>query len=110
MAATRLAVGQERGTRWAFVWALDWPGWCRAGKTPELAVEAFVAAAPRYAVVAQQARLELGDVTPDALEVIDTVEGGGATDFGVPAVITASDRRPVTAAEAVRLAGLVGAA
>ncbi len=45
----RLEVGQETGVKRTFVWAIDWPGWARAGRDPGLALEALVASAPRYA-------------------------------------------------------------
>jgi hypothetical protein len=93
-----------------FVWAVDWPGWCRSGKTPELARAALLAAAPRYAIVARAAGLRFPSVADDDLRVVDTVEGGGGTAFGVPSSIVAHDRLPTTAAEADRLAGLVAAA
>ena len=48
-----LEIGEEVGAKRAFVWAVDWPGWCRAGKDAGLAREALVAYAPRYDVVVQ---------------------------------------------------------
>lgn len=36
--AVHLEVGRKR----VFAWALDWPGWCRPGRTEELALEALV--------------------------------------------------------------------
>jgi hypothetical protein len=106
-ATERLEIGIERGTKKAFAWALDWPGWCRSGKDPELAQAALLAAAPRYAVVADAAGLAF-PATVD-LEVVETVTGDGGTDFGVPSRITDLDRRPVSAAEAERLARIVEA-
>jgi hypothetical protein len=60
--------------------------------------------------VAEDAGLRLPTVTIDQLEVVESLEGGGATEFGVPTGIATDDRRPVTAREAKRLAGLVRAA
>jgi len=45
-----------------------------------------------------------------SIRVVDSVQGGGGTDFGVPSAITALDRRRTTAGDAARLAGLVEAA
>jgi hypothetical protein len=106
-ATERLEIGLELGTKKAFAWALDWPGWCRSGKDPDLAQAALLTAAPRYAVVAEAAGL----VLPARIEVaiVETVTGDGGTDFGVPSRITDLDRRPVSAAEAERLAALVEA-
>ncbi len=110
MARDRIDIGEEVGAKKAFVWAIDWPGWCRAGKTVELAREALVAYAPRYRAVTKVARLTLPTADEDALRAVDTVDGGGGTDFGVPSEITKADRRRVTGAEAERLASLVEAA
>jgi hypothetical protein len=106
----RIAIGEEVGAKKAFVWAIDWPGWCRSGKTPEAAREALIAYAPRYAKVVKAAGLDMPVVEDNVLDIVDTVEGGSGTDFGVPSAITDSDRRRVTKAEAERLAALVEAA
>ena len=45
----------ELGRRRVFAGALDWPGWCRSGKTEELALAELAACARRYAPVARQA-------------------------------------------------------
>jgi hypothetical protein len=110
MASKPLAIGEEVVRRKAFAWAIDWPGWCRAGKDPALAREALLAYRPRYAVVAEAAGLALPDVGSTAPDVVESVEGGTGTEFGVPSVIADLDRRPVTAADATRIAGLVEAA
>ena len=105
-----LEIAQEVGRTRTFVWVLDWPGWCRGGKTPELARAALVAAAPRYAVVATAAGLVLPDAPESALELVESVDGGSGTEFGVPSAVTALDRRPTNAAGSDRLAALVAAA
>ena len=108
MTTERVAIGLEQGTKKAFAWALDWPGWCRSGKDADLAQAALLAAAPRYAAVAEAAGLALP--TTIEFDVVETVGGDGGTDFGVPSAITDLDRRPVSAAEAERLASVVEAA
>ena len=110
MAPTRIGIAEEAGAKKAFAWAIDWPGWARSGKTPELARAALVAYAPRYAVVVRVAALQLPDIDDSAFDILDSVAGGSGTDFGVPSVITDADRRPSTAAEAERLASIVKAA
>jgi hypothetical protein len=102
-----IAVTIETGPKKSFARAIDWPGWSRAGKTPELALEALEASAPRYAVVAENAGEPF---EPGAYEVIEEVPGGGGTDFGVPSVITELDARPTDLADANRLVRLVEAA
>jgi hypothetical protein len=107
-------IGQETGARKTFVWVIDWPGWCRSGKTDDDARAALLDATPRYEVVARLAGLPIPSLDPaDPLASFRTVEavgGGGGTDFGVPSSITDDDRRPVSPAEATRLGALVAAA
>ncbi|MFL5677313.1 MAG: hypothetical protein ACJ77X_06725 [Chloroflexota bacterium] len=103
----KVAVVVESGAKKSFARAVDWPGWARAGKTPELALQALQASAGRYAVVAEKAGEPFD---PNAYEIVDEVSGGGGTDFGVPSVVTDLDRRPTDRAEADRLVRLVDAA
>ena len=106
----RLDIGEEIGAKKTFVWAIDWPGWCRSGKDRDLAIKALVAARGRYAKVARRASLDLPHPAANDLCVVETTHGGGGTDFGVPSNITPSDRRRAAAADAERLARLVEAA
>jgi hypothetical protein len=102
-------VAIEAAPKKSFATAVDWPGWSRSGKTEELAVHALMDYAVRYAPVAHLATEDFDGDQVDA-EVVEHVEGGGATDFGVPEKVTDADRRPVTSTEAARLAALVAAA
>ena len=103
----RLTIALETSPKKAFAEALEWPGWARAGKTDELAIEALIAYAPRYAPVARAAGLHLpGSFDVDVVERLD---GSSGTDFGVPSHPTEADARPVDAAEAKRLASIVDA-
>src|SRR5689334_7111862 len=113
MHSDRIDTAEEIGQKRTFRWATEWPGWARSGKTPELALEALVAYAPRYATVARVAGLafpEPGALSADELLVVDSVAGGSGTDFGVPSVVTDADRRPTDGAGAERLGRLVAAA
>jgi hypothetical protein len=105
----KLDIGEEVGAKKTFVWAIDWPGWCRSGKDRDLAIAALIAARGRYAKVARRAGLELPKVGVGDVRIIESVEGGGGTDFGVPSRITDADRRRTTTADAKRLADLVDA-
>ena len=105
----RLRISRENGTSKTFVWVIDWPGWCRSGKTFDAACEALLATAPRYRVVATAAGLTLPDPDGADIEVVDEVEGDTGTEFGVPSKVTDDDRRPVSSAQAKRIAGLVEA-
>ena len=107
MAARIIKIAEEMSNRKVFVWALDWPGWCRSGRDLDAAHEALLAAAQRYAPVAAAAGLDLPQVA--RLEAVTRVEGGSGTEFGVPSAIIDDDRRPVSITEAARLAALVAA-
>jgi hypothetical protein len=72
-------------------------------------MDALMAAAPRYAIVAIRAGFPFPTVTVADLHTVETVPGSSGTDFGVPSAVTDTDRRPVTAKEAERLASLVEA-
>jgi hypothetical protein len=107
----RVDIGEEVGAKKAFVWVIDWPGWCRGGKDAGLAIEALLEHGPRYARVATAAGLEAPtDASAHDLYTVESVGGGAGTDFGVPSTITDLDRRSLDRAEAERRASLVGAA
>ena len=92
----------------SFASASEWPGLSRSGKTPDLALQALAAAAPRYATVAREAGLDFG-VVEDGFDVVERAPGDSSTAFGVPHVIFDADRRAVASAEAGRLIALVAA-
>jgi hypothetical protein len=98
----------EAGSKRTFACALDWPGWCRSGKTEEQALATLAAYAPRYAAVAREAGLTLPE--GDGFEVVERLSGDGTTDFGAPAAIAAADHAPLSPPEADRLARLLEAA
>jgi hypothetical protein len=106
--ANRVPVTVEAGDKKVFVSAIDWPGWSRSGKTEELAVESFLAHAPRYAVVAREAGLHF-ETDGIEVEAVERAAGDASTTFGVPGAIGAADRRKVSAADAKRLADIVAA-
>jgi len=45
----------EVGAKRVFATAVDWPGWCRSGRTEEAALENLLSYADRYAPVATAA-------------------------------------------------------
>lgn len=100
-----LEVGRKR----AFACALDWPGWCRSGKTEEAALEALATYVPRYATVARQGGIAFPAEIGDTFRVVERIPGSATTDFGAPGEIAPSDTEPLSAAEAQRRAALVAA-
>ena len=109
-APRRTPVGLETGKRLSFVWALDWPGWCRSGRDADAALEALAAYRPRYARVARRARLSLPAAAVADLEVVETVPGDASTDFGVPHAVAPSDHAPLDPAGTRRILALLDAA
>src|SRR5688500_5208815 len=107
MAATPIYL--EVGAKKVFACALDWPGWCRSGRTEEAAMEALSDYAARYAPVAAAAGLRFPASAGRDLEVVERVAGSGTTDFGAPDKPATADGAALTAAQARRIAGLVEA-
>jgi len=100
----------EVGERRVFAGALDWPGWCRSGKSEQLALEALRAYTPRYEPVAREAGVAFPAGAGDAFEVVERLPGSMTTDFGAPGAVPAADSKPLSAAEAKRLGALVAGA
>ena len=100
-----LEIGKQR----VFACALDWPGWCRSGKSEELALEALAAYAGRYAPVAKEAGVAFPRDAAKQVEMVERAKGTATTDFGAPGEVAAADRAPLSAAEAKRLGLLVAA-
>jgi len=98
----------EVGSKKVFACALDWPGWCRSGKTEEAALEALAAYADRYAPIAASAGVRFPK--PGAFAVVERVAGSASTDFGAPDGPASADFESLTKAQAGRLADLVEAA
>ncbi len=100
----------EVGTRRTFACALDWPGWCRAGRGEDGALQALVDAAARYRRSVGSPARGLGAVAdPSELEVVERLAGNATTDFGAPAIEASSDERPLADDETKRLVGLLRA-
>ncbi len=99
----------ETVDRRTFASAVDWPGWCRSGRTPDEALVALADYAPRYAVVARVARVRFAVAAGDHLTVVSQLPGDATTTFGAPNVQSPTDRRDLTAAEADRQVRLLRA-
>ncbi len=107
--ATSTRVYLEVGAHRVFACAIDWPGWLRSGKNEESALQALVAAAPRFAPVAEAAGLNFSVAEADHLEVVERVKGTATTDFGAPASQASGDAQPLTPKEIERINALVAA-
>ena len=106
----RIPVYVEVTRKRTFAGAIEWPGWCRSGKTPEDALHALVAYADRYGAVVSRSRLGFkapGSV--DELEVVERLTGNATTEFGAPGVPPKADSRSLAEAELERLTTILEA-
>ena len=115
MPPRRIEVCLEVTPKQAFASALDWPGWCRAGRDEGAALSVLASYAGRYAPVAAHAGVSFPSAI--AFDVAERMPGGPATAFAAPEcrrpfpqITAAAERATVTPAAARRLAGLVTAA
>lgn len=104
----------QLGRSRVFACAVEWPGWCRRAKTEEDALDALAEYAARYAPVAAAAGVPLPKTASDAFEVVERIDpppgkSFSGVDFGTIDAACELDRRPLTAAEAKRLAAIVDA-
>jgi hypothetical protein len=100
----------EETRRRTFACAVEWRGWCRAGKTEDEALDALIEYGPRYKTALGKAAADL-DLPLDRsdLKVVARLPGNPTTEFGAPGVVPDMDRVPTTAAELERLFDLARA-
>ena len=106
----QIPVYLEAGKKRVFAGAIEWPGWCRSGKSDEAALEGLAAYAPRYATALRGTKLGFdppGDAT--AFQVVERLEGDATTDFGAPGKAPAADERPVDDVEFGRMQAILRA-
>ncbi|GIH23786.1 hypothetical protein Aph01nite_20960 [Acrocarpospora phusangensis] len=97
----------EIGPKRVFACSIDWPGWCRIGKSEDQAIEALLSYESRYRLIAERAALPFDPGDP---VITEHVKGDSTTDFGAPGAIPPSDFTPVAEPEATRAAALLTAA
>jgi hypothetical protein len=106
----RFAAYVEVGAKRAFAGAIEWPGWCRAGRDEDAAVEALIGYGPRYAKVLRGARLGFDAPNgPSGLRVSERLTGDATTDFGAPSIAPKADARSIDDAELLRLQAILKA-
>jgi hypothetical protein len=95
----------------AVAFAVDWPGWSRGAKTPQLAMETLAAYAERYGPVARLAGFGPEFDAGGALEVVEESTGAGSTDFwGISFVASSFEQGPLSEHELERNIALLQAA
>ena len=86
----------EVASKRAFAGAIDWPGWCRAGRSEEDALEALLAYGPRYAKAIRGSRIAFTPPTQaGTLKVVDRLKGDATTEFGAPSIAPKADVRTI---------------
>ena len=91
-ATTTTTVYLEEGAKRTFAVAVEWPGWARAARSADDALEALLAYADRYAAVPRAAHIAFAKPSVLAdLKVTERVAGTPTTDFGAPGVPRPSD-------------------
>ena len=94
----------------AVAFAVDWPGWSRGAKTPELALELLEAYRERYRPVAEAAGLADELDSAGALEVVEDAIGTGSTDFwGISFAPSGLEQEPMDEGELDRKVALLRA-
>jgi hypothetical protein len=92
----------ERGPKGkrAVAFAVDWPGWSRGAKTPELALETLESYRERYRPAASAARMATEFDAAGPLKVIEDRVGPGSTDFwGISFAPSSVEQEPMDKAE-----------
>jgi hypothetical protein len=106
----RVNVYLEIGSKKTFAGALDWPGWCRAGKGEAGALAALFHYADRYRRALQSSGLEFAAPGgPDELAVVERLPGDASTDFGAPGKIPSADRQPMGSVDLERAQAVLSA-
>jgi hypothetical protein len=115
MSSRRIAVCLELTSKQTVASALDWPGWCRAGRDEGAALQTLADYAERYAPVAQQAGISVPPTI--TFDLVERMPGGPTTAFAAPEcrrpfpqVTADAERAKMSPAAARRLVGLLTAA
>jgi hypothetical protein len=102
----------ERGPRgkMAVAFAIDWPGWSRGARTPDLALATLEAYRRRYRPIAVAAGMAGEFDAAGALDVIEDRVGTGSTDFwGISFSPSGAEQGPMGEAEIDRKISLLRA-
>jgi hypothetical protein len=84
----------------AVAFAVDWPGWSRGAKTPELAIELLESYRERYRPIAVAARMTKEFDAAGPLDIVEDVVGAGSTDFwGISFLPSSLEQEPMDGAE-----------
>jgi hypothetical protein len=100
----------EIGKKRVFAGAVEWPGWCRPGRTEESAIQALLEYGPRYARALESSDLSFeAPANINRFNLVERLEGNATTDFGAPDAPLANDAGPIHAPEMARFRALLQA-
>jgi len=95
----------------AAAFAIDWPGWSRGAKAPDVAVELLETYRERYRPIARLAGLESKFDRAGRLEIVEDHVGVGSTDFwGISFAPSSFEQAQMPDDELERKLALLGAA
>ncbi len=100
----------EIGNKKVFACAIQWPGWCRSGKSEADALDTLLAYTARYSAILQASGLgiPLARHVHD-FAIVDRVDGDFSTSYGVPVMSIASDSTPLNAEQIARYSAILSA-
>jgi hypothetical protein len=88
----------EAGAKRVFAGALNWPGWQRAARDEDAALEVLIEYGPRYARVLRGTKLGFAAPASRAdLRIAERLPGNATTDFGAPDAAPKADARRLDA-------------
>ncbi len=100
----------EAGKKRTFAGAIDWPGWCRAARDEDPALQRLFTYGARYQRALAGSGLTFAAPQDfSSLAVVERLEGNATTDFGAPAMAPAADSRPLEDAEILRFEAILTA-
>ena len=88
----------ERGPKGkkSVAFSIDWPGWSRGAKTPELALETLESYRERYRPIATLAGMAAEFNAAGPLEIVENRIGPGSTDFwGISYAASSAEQDPM---------------
>lgn len=105
---TRFRVYLEKGRKTVLAGSVEWPGWVGKGETDAEALHSLFDRADRYAAVMHASQIDFTIPLAFAdLDLIETLHGGFATDFGGPHVAPHADSALVNEDEFMALQNLL---
>ena len=108
--ADKIDVYLEVGKKRTIAGAIEWPGWCRAGRDEDTALQALFDYGPRYSRLLDPTSLGFQAPSDQSVfAVVERLEGNATTDFGAPDASPSGDAQPIDAAGLQRMQTLLRA-